>query len=170
LSRWETSRFSSRTALKWPICFVINDVCSLSTRSLRFYFSGCCKALSGFPYSLQFLSRSDHVLVTKHLSQNDVMVKVLDPGSDTDCTSTLRTEYSHIAVVVDLQCEGSALFLSHVSRNIVPSPERRHKSNSFAVSLSMYTHTHTHKPSACLVIMRVNLVHPITGHEGPEEE
>ena len=61
------------------------------------------------------------------------MVKVQDPGSDTDCTSTLRTDYSHIAVVVDLQCEGSPVFLSHVSQT---------------VPLSVYqctrTHTHTH--------------------------
>ena len=95
--------------------------------------------------------------VTKHLSQNNIIAKVQHPGSDTDCTSTLRTEYSHIAVVVDLQCKGSLLFLSHVSLDGLPKQERRSKTNRVAVSLSVYTHTHINKPTACEVIVRLHL-------------
>ena len=112
------------------------------------------------------MSLSDHVLVTKHLSQNDVMVKVLDPGRDADCTSALRTEYSHIAAVVDLQCDGSALFLAQVSGNVAPLSGRRPKSVALSVSQCTRTHAHT----ACDVTRTVQSVRPRTGHEDPEEE
>jgi hypothetical protein len=104
------------------------------------------------------------------------MVKVQDPGTDMDCTSTVRTEYSHIAVVVDLQCEGSALFLSHVSLMYF----RQKGGTSHTVSLSIYhctqaharTHTHWHKQTYCLSGNTEGKVkvHPRTGHEGPEVE
>jgi hypothetical protein len=57
--------------------------------------------------------------VTKYLSQKNVMVTFQDPRRDTDTSSLLRTDYHHIAVVVDLQCESSILFLSDVSYYIL---------------------------------------------------
>jgi hypothetical protein len=54
--------------------------------------------------------------MAKYLSKKNVVVNFQDPGDDADISSLLRTEYSHIAVILDLQCEGSILFLAEVSR------------------------------------------------------
>lgn len=53
--------------------------------------------------------------MAKYLSQKNVVAKLQDPAEDADISSLLRTEYSHTAVILDLQCEGSILFLAEVS-------------------------------------------------------
>jgi hypothetical protein len=54
-------------------------------------------------------------MVAKYLSQKNIVAKFQDPAADTDISLLLKTDYYHIAVVVDLECKGNIIFLSHVS-------------------------------------------------------
>ncbi|XP_069704778.1 ionotropic receptor 75a-like [Periplaneta americana] len=90
----------------------------------------CIETETTFPLISEFLShyrlrdavaftcwnKTDELGLMKYLTARDVMLKIIDHYEDTANYSLLEVKYSHLGVVVDLQCEGAFGILGQASR------------------------------------------------------